>query len=180
MTYYDILQTPVGWCAVVAARGGVQRVFLAEPDRARVRKAVVRQFPGSRADAGACRDAIAFLTRYFTRGADARPPVAMDPGPATPFRRAVWDEAALIPFGQVRSYGWMALRLGRPGAARAVGSALGANPLPLIIPCHRVVCGSGGLGGFSATGGVAVKRRLLEHEGIGFDAQGRVMDMDWE
>ena len=68
-------------------------------------------------------------------------------------------------------------RLGCPGAARAVGTALGRNPLPLIVPCHRVVCSSGRPGGFSATGGSALKRLLLEHEGVGFDSQGRVVSM---
>jgi methylated-DNA-[protein]-cysteine S-methyltransferase len=81
----------------------------------------------------------------------------------------------MIPFGQVRTYGWIAGQLGRPGAARAVGSALGSNPLPLIVPCHRVVCSNGSLSGFSAPGGQALKRFLLEHEGVVFSTQGRVV-----
>lgn len=174
MTYYDILSTPVGWCAAVAAAGSFVRVFPGEPDRACLLRSVALHFPGCRRDAGACREAVLFLGEYFAAGPPARPPHCIDPGPATPFQRAVWDQTALIAFGQVRTYGWIARRLGRPGAARAVGRALGANPLPLIIPCHRVVRGNGSLGGFSATGGAVLKRRLLEHEGIGFDALGRV------
>ncbi|MFC2991203.1 methylated-DNA--[protein]-cysteine S-methyltransferase [Halomonas tibetensis] len=78
------------------------------------------------------------------------------------FQRQVWAALLRIPWGETRTYGELARRLGREGAARAVGAANGANPLPLLIPCHRVVAASG-LGGYS--GGLALKRRLLEMEG---------------
>ncbi|MFN2331521.1 MAG: methylated-DNA--[protein]-cysteine S-methyltransferase [Halomonas sp.] len=78
------------------------------------------------------------------------------------FQRQVWAALLRIPWGKTRTYGELARRLGREGAARAVGAANGANPLPLLIPCHRVVA-VGGLGGYS--GGLALKRRLLELEG---------------
>ncbi len=81
----------------------------------------------------------------------------------TLFRRRVWDEILRIPFGEVRTYGQVASAIGMPRACRAVGSACGANPVPLIIPCHRVVS-AGGIGGFSA--GLDIKRRLFELEGI--------------
>ena len=80
----------------------------------------------------------------------------------TPFQQKVWKAARIIPFGQTRSYWWIAVRLGDPHAMRAVGGALGANPLPLFIPCHRVLRSDGALGGFSA--GLEWKRLLLEHE----------------
>ncbi len=175
MTWYDSIRTSFGWCAAVAGRSGVRRVFLAHPDRQSLLAAVSGHFPGCRPDAGHCREAVLFLEQYFAHGAAALPPARLDPGPATAFQRAVWDAAAAIAFGQVRTYAWIAARIGRPAAARAVGNALGANPLPLIVPCHRVVCGNGSLGGFSAAGGVALKRRLLEHEGVAFDEQARVM-----
>lgn len=166
MTWYDSVLTPVGWCAVVAGRSGLRRVFLAEPGRDRLLAAVLRQFPECRPDAQSCREAGLFLVRYFEEGAAATVPQQLDPGPATAFQRSVWNAAAKIPFGRVRTYGWIAERIGCPAAARAVGSALGANPLPIIVPCHRVVCANGSLGGFSAPGGTALKRRLLEHEGV--------------
>jgi methylated-DNA-[protein]-cysteine S-methyltransferase len=81
----------------------------------------------------------------------------------TPFERAVWAELAKIPFGETRSYGEIARTLGRPGAARAVGRANGANPLPIVVPCHRVIGADGSLTGFG--GGLDVKSRLLELEG---------------
>ncbi len=82
---------------------------------------------------------------------------------ATPFQRRVWRELQRIPYGEVRTYGDIARSLGQPGASRAVGSACGRNPIPLFIPCHRVIASGGGLGGFSC--GLDVKRRLLRLEG---------------
>ena len=82
-----------------------------------------------------------------------------------PFCQAVWKACAEIPRGQVRTYGWVARRIGRPKAARAVGQALGRNPFAPAVPCHRVVGADGRLTGFSAPGGVAAKRRLLKKEG---------------
>lgn len=78
------------------------------------------------------------------------------------FTRAVWSACVAIPYGEMRSYGWLAGKVGRPGASRAVGRALGANPLPLVVPCHRVIRQDGSLGGFSA--GLDLKKRLLQHE----------------
>ena len=82
---------------------------------------------------------------------------------ATAFQRAVWDSLRGIPYGETRSYGEIACAIGKPGAARAVGRACGANPWPIIVPCHRVVGADGGLGGYSA--GVRWKRVLLAVEG---------------
>ena len=83
---------------------------------------------------------------------------------ATPFQRAAWRKIATIPWGEVRSYAWLARAIGRPRAVRAVGSACGANPIPIIIPCHRVVGSNGSIGGFGT--GLEMKRRLLAIEGI--------------
>lgn len=89
------------------------------------------------------------------------PPLDLDGG--TGFQRAVWTTLRRIPAGETRTYGELARALRCPGAARAVGSACGANPIPLLIPCHRVVAADGKLGGFSA--GLEWKRRLLAIEG---------------
>ena len=78
------------------------------------------------------------------------------------WQKAVWRELTRIPYGQTRSYGEIADRLGRPGAARAVGRANATNRLPLVVPCHRVIAADGSLGGFN--GGLHLKERLLEHE----------------
>jgi methylated-DNA-[protein]-cysteine S-methyltransferase len=101
------------------------------------------------------------LERYLA----ARAPldaVPLDVEAGTEFQRRVWDAARRVPLGSVASYGDLARALGAPGSSRAVGNALGANPVPLFIPCHRVIQSDRSLGGFS--GGLAWKRFLLEHE----------------
>lgn len=80
----------------------------------------------------------------------------------TPFQQSVWRQLCRIPYGQTISYSELARRVGKPGAARAVGNANGRNPLPIVVPCHRVVAADGGLGGY--TGGLDIKRFLLEVE----------------
>lgn len=81
----------------------------------------------------------------------------------TPFELEVWEELRKIPFGETRSYGEIAAAVGRPGSARAVGRANGANPIPIVVPCHRVIGANGSLTGFG--GGLEAKARLLEIEG---------------
>jgi methylated-DNA-[protein]-cysteine S-methyltransferase len=81
----------------------------------------------------------------------------------TPFQRAVWDEVALVPFGEVRSYAEVALEIGRPRAVRAVGGANARNPVPIFVPCHRVIGSNGSLTGYA--GGLDAKRWLLSLEG---------------
>ena len=84
----------------------------------------------------------------------------------SPFYQAVWKACAEIPRGQVRTYGWVAKRIGKPRSARAVGMALGKNPFAPAVPCHRVVGADGRLTGYSGPGGVASKRRMLKAEGV--------------
>jgi len=81
---------------------------------------------------------------------------------ATPFQHTVYEELLAIPYGETRSYAEVARRIGKPRAVRATGTANGANPIPLVIPCHRVIAADGGLGGYG--GGLALKRRLLAME----------------
>jgi methylated-DNA-[protein]-cysteine S-methyltransferase len=104
------------------------------------------------------------LARYLSgeRVSFRRHKVALSPLPG--FLTAALSAARKIPYGQVRTYGWLAKAAGNPKAARAAGQAMARNPLPIIIPCHRVIAASGGLGGFG--GGLEMKRRLLELEGV--------------
>jgi methylated-DNA-[protein]-cysteine S-methyltransferase len=95
---------------------------------------------------------------------DALLDVALDLEGASPFDRAVWAAAREVPPGAVMTYGQLASRIGRPGAARAVGGAMGRNRVPFIVPCHRIVA-AGGLGGFSSVKGLKTKRAMLEAEG---------------
>lgn len=100
---------------------------------------------------------------------DRRAPVPVDLRGRTAFERAVLEKAAEIPRGEVRPYAWVAREIGRPGAVRAVGTALGHNPVPLVIPCHRVIRGDGTIGQYSM-GGPEAKRTVLEAEGLDLDA----------
>ncbi|HPF34330.1 MAG TPA: methylated-DNA--[protein]-cysteine S-methyltransferase [Candidatus Krumholzibacteria bacterium] len=101
------------------------------------------------------------LAEYFT-GRRERFDARLDPH-GTPFQQTVWTELRRIPYGRLRTYGEVARAIGRPKATRAVGQAAGQNPLPILIPCHRVVGRDGGLVGFA--GGLTVKARLLRLEG---------------
>lgn len=103
--------------------------------------------------------ALMALEEYFT----GKPPVlpALDLG-GTPFQQQVWWSLLSIPWGEVRTYGELAARLGRPAAGRAVGGANHANPVPILVPCHRVVQSGGRLGGYG--GGLKVKAWLIAHE----------------
>ena len=91
-------------------------------------------------------------------------PDKLDLSGATGFQRKVWEATRLIPYGETRSYRWVAEQIKKPGALRAVGQALGRNPLLIIVPCHRVLASSGQLGGF--TSGIEMKRQLLHLEGV--------------
>ena len=101
------------------------------------------------------------LSRYFA-GEAVRFTVGLDLSAATAFQRRVWRALGRVAFGATISYGELARRAGCPGGARAVGQAVGSNPIPIIIPCHRVIRSDGALGGFSA--GLGIKRWLLDHE----------------
>ncbi len=96
---------------------------------------------------------------------DRRVTIALDLRDRTDFERDVWTKALEIPRGEVRPYGWIAAEIGRPRAVRAVGTALGHNPVPLIVPCHRVVRSDGLIGNYSL-GGPANKRTILAAEGL--------------
>jgi len=121
--------------------------------------------PEGRRDAKRCKDAAAQLGEYF---AGRRREFELELAPfGTDFQLRVWRALSAIPYGAVRNYGDIARAVGQPGAARAVGQANGCNPLPIVIPCHRVIASNGTIGGYS--GGLAIKHRLLALEGAELD-----------
>jgi methylated-DNA-[protein]-cysteine S-methyltransferase len=162
---YATFATPFGWCGLVQGDAGLLRVFLPERPRARLQRRLLAAYPGARSDRDSLAAVIGQFERYFC-GSPVDFSARLDLGGATGFQKKVWSAAAGIPCGSVRTYGWVAGRIGMPRAGRAVGTALGHNPLPVIIPCHRVLRKDGGLGGFSAAQGVALKRKLLRLEGV--------------
>lgn len=156
-------ETALGpWRLAATERGLCWLELDADADGARLARHAERRFGAAQVleDAGALDDVRAALTD-LTRGGVPDLDAPLDLG-GTPFQRAVWDALRRIPRGATRTYAELARELGRPGAARAVGAAAGANPLPVIVPCHRLLAADG-LGGFS--GGLPTKRALLALEG---------------
>jgi methylated-DNA-[protein]-cysteine S-methyltransferase len=153
-----VFQTSAGWMGIRASEAGLTDIVLPK----KTRESVERELGGDAAVPDpALSDLVRRLQAYFNGEAVAFPD-RLDFSSATPFQRAVWEAARQIPRGETRSYTWVAEQAGRPLAVRAAGGALGKNPLPVIVPCHRVIAASGALGGFS--GGLAMKRKLLDLE----------------
>ncbi len=109
------------------------------------------------------------LNSYFAGEPVTFDAVTLDLSAGTPFQQEVWRAICAIPWGDTWTYGAVARRVGKPGAARAIGQAMGANPIPIVVPCHRVI-GVNGLGGY--TGGLEWKRRLLSLEGASIPGKG--------
>ena len=159
---YAVIDSPVGPLRVAWNARGVSSVDLADDDRSFEQRFFARTGRrASRVDALPPRLARAIERRL---GGDRRNRIDLDLRGTTPFEQAVWRKALDIPRGEVRPYGWIAAEIGRPKAVRAVGTALGHNPVPLIVPCHRVVRTDGFIGQY-ALGGPANKRTILAGEG---------------
>ncbi len=157
---YSLLDTPIGGMLLACSSRGVVRLYFPFPGD--TLKILEREFPDweLKEDTAAIAGAAAQILEYFA-GSRREFRLALDLN-LTPFRSRVLELVRSIPFGKTESYGSLARRLGRPGAARAVGGANHANPVPLIIPCHRVVGSDGSLVGFG--GGLSLKRKLLDWE----------------
>jgi O-6-methylguanine DNA methyltransferase len=160
--HYAVIDTPIGPLRVAWNGRGVSAVEAAVDDAAFEARFHART--GRRARR---RDGLpAELARKIERrlAGDRHNRIDLDLRGASDFERAVWMKALEIPHGEVRPYGWIAAEIGRPKAVRAVGTALGHNPVPLIVPCHRVVRSDGMLGQYSL-GGPENKRAILAEEG---------------
>jgi len=164
---YALFDTAIGRCALVWRDGLVVGAALPEASDERALARLARRFPGiEQADPPAFASAaIAQVQALLADGRTDLGDIALDLAAGSDFERSVWEAARRIPCGEVRSYGDIAREIGAPKAAQAVGVALGRNPVPIIIPCHRVLAADGRSGGFSAPGGVETKFRILEIEG---------------
>jgi methylated-DNA-[protein]-cysteine S-methyltransferase len=166
--HYALFETAIGTCGVVWGERGLTGVHLPDAHAARTRASIERRFPGAlpaepTPEVAHAIGGIVALLRGEPR--DLRD-VALDFDGVPEFNRRVYELARTIPPGATLTYGDIAQRLMCPGTARAVGQALGHNPWPIVVPCHRVLAADGGMGGFSAPGGVSTKRRMLEIEGV--------------
>ena len=147
--FYDVLDSPLGPLYLIFASGILTGITFSKPSNillkrkegiTAARNELIEYFKKARQEF-TCRTA-------FTEG--------------TEFERKVWETLKKIPYGETRTYKWLAEQIGKPQAFRAVGNALGKNPIPIIFPCHRVIETDGSLGGYS--GGTDMKRRLIEIE----------------
>jgi methylated-DNA-[protein]-cysteine S-methyltransferase len=164
---FAFFETPVGRCAVVWGAAGLVGLQLPESTDAESRARLRRRFPQAveRASSPAAQAAIDVVTAQLSGASTAVPDFAIDYRGVGAFERRVYEAARRIPPGETVTYGALAREIGEPDAARAVGQALGRNPFPLVVPCHRVVAAGGKSGGFSAPGGISAKMRLLALEG---------------
>lgn len=152
--YFELVPSPLGTVAVAVDADG--RLVEIRLDGTR---------PEGVRDARPCRAARVQLEEYF---AGERREFTLELVPyGTAFQQRVWRALRAIPFGTVRNYGDIARAIGQPLASRAVGQANGRNPLPIVVPCHRVIASDGTIGGYS--GGIDIKHRLLALEGVELD-----------
>lgn len=153
------LDTPIGRLTVVASAAGLCRIYFPAEG---IASSLAREFPAQSVvpDAGFCRAAVQQLQEYFS-GHRTRFTLELDLR-VTPFFRRVLQAVAEIPYGQTASYSDIARQIGKPRAVRAVGLANARNPVPIVIPCHRVVGKNGALVGYG--GGLSTKQWLLDWE----------------
>ena len=153
-TCFTVIDSPIGPLTLVSRAGRLTNLAMDGQAHA------VPPPPGCQRDDGAFADVTSQLDEYFA-GRRTGFDVPLDLV-GTGFQRAVWAQLCAIPYGRTISYGELARRVGNPKAARAVGTANGHNPVALIVPCHRVIAGDGGIGGYG--GGIERKSQLLELE----------------
>jgi methylated-DNA-[protein]-cysteine S-methyltransferase len=163
---FSIFGTSIGRCALLWRGGLVVGAALPEGSDEEMRRSLSRRFPDAAEGdptphAAAAIDAVARLLEGEDEDLSS---IEVDLSSLPEFERRVLEQIRLIRRGETRTYGWIASALGSPGAARAVGRALGRNPIPIVIPCHRVLAASGRSGGFSAPGGVTTKMKMLQIE----------------
>jgi methylated-DNA-[protein]-cysteine S-methyltransferase len=159
-----VVASDTGLLEIVLPFGGLGRDEL--------RAELLRRGPGAAAESPLSRDAADLLARYCA-GERVTFDLPVDDGRFTPFQREVYRVVRGIGYGETMSYAGVAALAGRPGAARGVGTAMARNPLPVVIPCHRVVAANGAMTGYSAPGGIMSKQRMLTMEGVRLTASGR-------
>jgi len=147
-SFYDTFESPVGSLYLICDGGILRGIVFHKPSET-LRKG--KAHPQLKKE----------LKEYFENGREEfTQKIAFKSG--TEFEKAVWQALGEIPYGETRTYKWLAEKIGKSNASRAVGQALSHNPIPIIIPCHRIIESDGSLGGYS--GGVDIKRRLLDIE----------------
>jgi methylated-DNA-[protein]-cysteine S-methyltransferase len=169
MTTGKLISTPLGWVAAAARDGKLVAVSLPDPDRQTAQTQLPPDSDCTQTDA--VLEAFADdLGRYFAGARIDLSRYPVDLSALPPFLQRALRAAEQVPYGEVRTYTWVATQAGNARAARAAGQAMHHNPVPLVIPCHRIVGSGGGLTGFG--GGLDMKRQLLALEGVSLAAGG--------
>lgn len=171
---YHLFDTAIGTCGIAWSETGVLRFQLPDIETGATEKKLKTRVPQAQDARHAegelpetIRDAIAQLRRYFAGEKADFSNIPVDLGHVDEFRHRVYEQLRKVGWGSTVTYGDLARRIGAgPEAARDVGQAMGSNPVPVIIPCHRVLAAGNKIGGFSAPGGTATKQRLLALEGV--------------
>lgn len=168
-----LFDTSLGWCALAWSAQGLTGVQLPERDQAATRARMRRRFPGvpECEPPSEVREAIARIEAALRGEPDDLRSVRLDESGVGDFARRLYAMLRELPYGATTTYGELARRLGEPGAARAVGRALGDNPFAPVVPCHRVLAAGARPGGFSAAGGVSTKLQMLAIERARFGEQ---------
>lgn len=171
--YYSIVKTRLGWCGIVSNNGLIKRIVLPSTNKRLVLQGIQKEYPEATENSSGLKKSSQVIVDYFN-GKAKRLDFPIDLKGYTNFERQVYKNLCRVPYGEMTTYGKLAKSVGKPKAARAVGNALAKNPLPLVIPCHRVVKSDGSIGNFSViptadppgrtSGGVALKKQLLELE----------------
>ena len=175
---FTLFDTAIGRCGIAWGERGVLGVQLPERSEAAARARLLRRCPDA-AEATPPPDvqrAIDGIVALLAGEASDLTRVGVEMDRLPDFDRRVYDVARSVPPGATVTYGEIAARLGEAGQAQAVGRALGQNPFPIVVPCHRVMAAGGKLGGFSAHGGAATKRRLLAIEAVHAKGPPRLFD----
>lgn len=161
---YAIFKTKLGYFGLAGTENALCRTYLPEPNSASLRRRLLKDMPDAEFDENFFKKLQKQITDYFVgaRVDFSRVPVALDG--LSVFSQKVLKACRKIDSGQTVTYSELAKRSDQPAASRAVGSVMARNPLPLIIPCHRVLRTDGKMGGFSAPGGIALKERMLQLE----------------
>jgi methylated-DNA-[protein]-cysteine S-methyltransferase len=159
--FYTVINTSWGWVGILASKVGLLAVTLPQNTRQQALDSLGKKAQQAILSPAVFSNLAEKFQAYYS-GKKTNFSDNLDFSGATPFQRQVWEATRLIPYGETRSYGWVAKQIGKSQAARAVGQAVGKNPFLIVVPCHRVIASDGGLGGFG--GGLEIKQALLELE----------------
>jgi methylated-DNA-[protein]-cysteine S-methyltransferase len=149
-TYHDVIETRFGWMGLLRSETGLMRTTLPQPSPDRCIPLLGAELDGSEHAPDRFTALAESLGRYFEGGKHSFADEPLDLEDATPFHRMAWLACMSIPFGETRTYKWLATRAGKPKAPRAAGQSMARNRLPIVVPCHRVIAADGGLRGFGA------------------------------